>query len=240
MIGAPDRRQAMELIQEAVQAGARCAAACAALNLSVRTYQRWVREGGVKADGRPSAERPEPANKLGPEERGRVLEICHGPEFASLPPGQIVPRLADRGEYVASESSFYRILRAVGEQRHRGRARAPRQPAAAPSHCAKGPCEVWSWDITWLPGPVRGLFFYPYLILDLYSRKIVGWEVYGRESAEHGAGVVRRAVLAEGCAGKPLVLHADNGSPQKGSTLLATLAALGIEPSYSQPPAGER
>jgi putative transposase len=189
----------------------------------------------VKADGRPMAARPEPANQLSTEERERVLAVCHAPEFASLPPSQIVPRLADRGEYLASESSFYRILRAADEQHHRGRARAPRQPAAPPSHCARGPCEVWSWDISWLPGPVRGLFFYLYLILDLYSRKIVGFEVYERESAEYGAQVVRRAVLAAGCVGKPLVLHADNGSPQKGSSLRATLEALGIEASYSRP-----
>jgi putative transposase len=77
--------------------------------------------------------------------------------------------------------------------------------------------------------------FYLYLILDLYSRKIVGFDVYERESAEYGATAVRRAVLAEECIGKPLVLHADNGSPQKGSTLRATLEALGIEPSYSRP-----
>jgi putative transposase len=223
------------LIQEAVQAGARRAQACAALGLSVRTYQRWIREGEVKVDGRPLAKRPEPQNKLSAEERARVLEVCHAPEFASLPPSQIVPRLADRGEYLASESSFYRILREVDEQHPRGRARAPRPPTPPPSHCARGPCEVWSWDITWLPGPVRGLFFYLYLILDVYSRKIVGWEVHERESAEYGAQVVRRAMLAEGCIGKTLVLHADNGSPQKGSTLRATLEALGIEPSYSRP-----
>jgi transposase InsO family protein len=235
LISTPDRRQAVALIQEAVQSGARPARACAALNLSVRTYQRWVREGALKADGRLSAERPEPANKLSAEERQRVLAICHRPEFASLPPSQIVPRLADRGEYLASESSFYRILRDADEQHRRGRARAPRRPAPPPSHCARGPCQVWSWDITWLPGPVRGLFFYLYLMLDVYSRKIVGWEVHDRESAEYGAQVVRRAVLAEGCIGQPLVLHADNGSPQKGSTLRVTLEALGIEPSYSRP-----
>ncbi len=127
-----------------------------------------------------------------------------------------MPRLADRGEYLASESSFYRILRKAEEQHHRGRARAPCPPTPPPSHCARGPSEGWSWDITWLPGPVRGLFFYLYLILALYSRKIVGFEVHERESADYGARVVRRAVLAEGCIGKPMVLHADHGSPQKG------------------------
>jgi transposase InsO family protein len=86
-----------------------------------------------------------------------------------------------------------------------------------------------------LPGPVKGLFFYLYLIVDLYSRKIVGWEVYARESAEYAAEVVRRAVLAEGCLDQPRVRHADKGSPMKGETLLETLYRLGIATSYSRP-----
>ena len=157
-----------------------------------------------------------------------MLALCHAPAYASLPPGQIVPRLADQGEYMASESSFYRILREADEHHHRGRRRPPRLMARAPN-------EVWTWDISWLPGPVKGLFFYLYLIVDLYSRKIVGWEVYARESAEYAAEVVRRAVLAEGCIDQPLVLHADNGSPMKGETLLETLYRLGIATSYSRP-----
>ena len=157
-----------------------------------------------------------------------MLALCHAPAYASLPPGQIVPRLADQGEYMASESSFYRILREADEHHHRGRRRPPRLMARAPN-------EVWTWDISWLPGPVKGLFFYLYLIVDLYSRKIVGWEVYARESAEYAAEVVRRAVLAEGCIDQPLVLHADNGSPMRGETLLETLYRLGIATSYSRP-----
>ena len=86
-----------------------------------------------------------------------------------------------------------------------------------------------------MPGPVKGLFFYLYLIVDLYSRKIVGWEVYERESADYAAEVVRRAVLAEQCIDQPLVLHADNGSPMKGEALLETLYRLGISTSYSRP-----
>jgi hypothetical protein len=158
MISVPDRREAVLLIDEAVHAGARCASACRVLGLSVRSYQRWLREGEVKADGRPLAVRPEPANKLTPAERDQVLALCHTPEFASLPPSQIVPRLADRGEYLASEATFYRVLRAAGEQQHRGRSRPPRPAAPPPSHCAQRPCAVWTWDITWLPGPVRGSF----------------------------------------------------------------------------------
>jgi len=164
-----------------------------------------------------------------------VLALCHAPAYASLPPGQIVPRLATQGAYIASEASFYRILREADEHHRRGRSRPPRPAAEPPRLVARAPNEVWTWDISWLPGPVKGLFFYLSLIVDLYSRKILGWEVYTRESAEYAAEVVRRAVLAEGCVGQPLVLHADNGSPLKGETLLETLYWLGIATSSSRP-----
>jgi putative transposase len=235
MISTPDRQKVVALINEAYQSGARRRAACRELGVSLGTYQRWTSQGTVEPDRRPTAVRAEPSNKLSAEERARVLRACHRPEFASLPPGQIVPRLADQGEYLASESTFYRVLRQADEQHARGRARAPHKPRPPASHCAKAPCEVWSWDITWLPGPLRGAFFYLYLIMDLYSRKIVGWEIHERESAEQAAALVRRAVLAEGCVGKPLVLHADNGSARKGSTLRATLEAPGVLASYSRP-----
>ena len=146
-----------------------------------------------------------------------------------------MPRLADEGLYIASESSCYRILREADEQHHRGRRRPSRPAGEPPRWCAKAPCEVWTWDSSWLPGPVKGLFFYRYLIVDLYSRQIVGWEVYERESADYAAEVVRRAVLAERCLDQPLVLPADNGSPMKGETWLETRYRLGISTSYSRP-----
>jgi transposase InsO family protein len=235
MISTPDRREAVELIEEAVAAGARKAQACELLGLSVRTVQRWTRDGGVGEDRRPSAVRPTPPNALSEAERGEVLALCNSPAHASLPPSQIVPRLADQGIYLASESTFYRVLRDADAQHHRGRAKVPRAPTPPPSHTADGPNQVWCWDITYLPGPVRGMFFYLYLILDLYSRKIVGWEVHAAENGAHASVLIRRAVLAAGVIGQPLVLHADNGSPQKGSTLMATLEHLGVIPSHSRP-----
>lgn len=235
MISATDRREAVALIEEAHGAGARLEKICAEMGIDARTYRRWVAEGEVRSDRRPEATRPVPRNKLSTAERQRVLEICHQPELGSLPPGQIVPRLADEGIYIASEATFYRVLRVAGEQHHRGRDRAPSQRKAPTSYCATGPRQVWSWDITYLASPIRGIFFYLYLILDIYSRKIVGWEVYERETAEYAAEVVQRAVLAEGCVDTMLVLHADNGSPMKGSTLLVTMERLGVTPSYSRP-----
>ena len=235
MTTTPDRRNISQLVAEARDTGARKENACAALGISSRTLQRWSRIGEDTPDGRPMAARPAPKNKLRETERSRILEVCHEKEFENLPPSQIVPRLADRGEYVASEKSFYRTLHAADEQKHRGRARAPHPRKAPTSYCATGPNEVWSWDITWLAGPVLGKFFYLYLILDIFSRKIVGWEIHDQELGEYASALVQRAVMAERCMGKPLVLHADNGSAMKGATLKATLERLGIISSFSRP-----
>jgi len=236
MISAPDRQQAIRLIDEARADGARLASACAEIGLTRRTYGRWCGEGGVRSDARPEAVRPTPANKLTPEEHAEVLETVHRPGYASLPPGQIVPALADtEGRYIASESTFYRILRAEGEQHHRGRSQAPRKSGPATTHTAHGPNEVWTADISWLPTRVRGLFFYLYLVLDVYSRKIVAAEVFEAENGASLSQLVRRAVLAEQCITRPPVLHTDNGSPMKGRTFKATLEWLQIEPSYSRP-----
>ena len=235
MISTADRRKTVMLINTARQAGARLAQACQATGISVRTYQRWTADGQLRTDQRPTAKRPEPANKLTPQERQHVLDICHLPEYASLPPGQIVPRLADQGTYIASESSFYRVLHEADEQHHRGRSRKPQYIHPPQGYCATGPNQVWSWDITWLPAPIRGMFFYLYMIMDVFSRKIVGWEVHALESAELSACLVHKAILSEGCLLNPPVLHADNGGPQKGFTMKAKLEALGVIPSYSRP-----
>lgn len=235
MISTQDRRDAVSLIDEAVASGARLFRACAELGLCKRTYRRWTTlVGTVKADGRPGAERPIPANALSAGERQKLVALSCHPEFASLPPSQIVPILADRGEYYASESSFYRVLKAHDLLHHRGRAAAP--SASEPKrHQATGPNQVWVWDITWLPGPIAGTYYYLYLMLDLFSRKVVGWEVHEEENAEHASLVVRKASLAEGRCLTPLVLHSDNGSPMKGATMLTTLQKLGIAPSFSRP-----
>lgn len=233
MIPLSEREQIVQWIDEACGAGARRSEACKVLGLSVRSVQRWVDSGELKADRRPNAERT-PANKLCEPERQQILEVVNEPEFRSLPPSQIVPTLADRGVYIASESTFYRVLRQEGQLRHRGKAKAPahRTPQR---HRATAANQLWSWDITYLATAVRGVFFYLYLIMDIYSRKIVGWEVFESESAEQASIVFQKAYLREGIAGEALVLHSDNGSPMKGATMLATLQKLGVLPSFSRP-----
>ena len=234
MISTPDRRHTVELIKEAVTAGARQHKACETLEISSRTYQRWTQGEAVLSDRRPGAQRPVPANKLSAEEREAILAISNSPVFRSLPPSQIVPALADEGRYLASESSFYRVLREADQQHHRGRSEEPQRKAPS-THCAIGPNQVWCWDITWLPGPARGLFYYLYLIMDLYSRKIVAWEVHACEASDLAARLIRKACLAEGIVAQPLVLHSDNGSPMKGSSMLETLRRLGVTSSFSRP-----
>jgi len=222
-------------IGEACAAGARVTEACRVVGISTRTLQRWREAGEVKADGRrQAAGQREPANRLSQDERRQILAIANEPEFARMPPSQIVPILADRGRYIASESSFYRVLREADQLSHRGKARAPRhhRPSPLQAHAAN---QLWSWDITYLATTVKGLFFYLYLIMDVYSRKIVGWEVFESESAEHAASVFRKAHLREGVGAESLVLHSDNGSPMKGATMLATLQRLGVMPSFSRP-----
>lgn len=192
-------------------------------------------QANVAADGRPDAQRPEPRNKLSPAERQEIVATCSKPGFASLPPGQIVPLLADQGVYIGSESSFYRVLRESGMQHHRGRSRQPEKTPPPKGYCAVRPNQVWSWDVTWLSTPIQGMFYYLYMIVDVYSRKITGWEVQAVETGELAAELVHRAVLAEHCQLDPPVLHADNGGPQRGCTLRARMDALGITPSFSRP-----
>jgi putative transposase len=235
MTSLPERRKLIGYIDEAVSAGARKAPACKEVGITLRTLQRWIQNGEPGEDRRPTAVRPEPPGKLTPEERERILAVCNEPEFASLPPSQIVPKLADRGEYIASESSFYRVLHEAGQLHHRGRAQAPKKTKTSTTHVAEGPNQVWSWDISWMPSRVRGRFWYLYLIEDIYSRKIVGWEVHEREAGEWAATLIQRSVMAEQCFGQPLVLHADNGSPMKSQTMRVKLEELGISPSYSRP-----
>ena len=238
MIGLEDRRALARDIHAAHTAGARLQLACETAGIEVRTLQRWkAHEGLVAGDGRPAAVRPMPSHALSIAERAQLVLVANEPRFAAVPPARIVPMLADEGVYLASESSFSRVLRAHGQTAHRGRAKAPKAVRPPTTHIATAPRHVWCWDMTYLPAKVLGRWFHLYLILDLYSRKIVGWEVHATDDSEHAAHLVGRTALAEGIAtlaNKP-VLHGDNGSTLKATTVLAMLNWLGVKPSYSRP-----
>jgi transposase InsO family protein len=238
MIGLEDRRALARDIDVAHAAGARLRPACEIAGIELRTLQRWrAQEGLTAGDGRPQATRPIPRHALSPQERQQLLAVANEPRFAAVPPARIVPMLADEGVYLASESSFTRVLRAHGQTAHRGRAKAPKAVRPPTTHIATAPRQVWCWDMTYLPAQVLGRWFHLYLILDLYSRKIVGWEVHDTDDSDHAAHLVRRTALAESIAAldtKP-VLHGDNGSTLKATTVLAMLDWLGVKPSYSRP-----
>lgn len=220
------------LLDEAVAAGARIEPACEAINLTARTAQRW-REDPDGDDNR-AGPKAKPRHALTAEERQWVIDIANSPQYRDLSPGQIVPLLADRNLYVASESSFYRVLHDEKLMAHRGPAR--RAARHKPRACvATGPCQVWSWDITYLRAPMRGTFYYLYLVLDIWSRKIVAWEVHEEESPELASLLAEKACSAEEAKPGTLVLHSDNGGAMKGATMLATLQRLGIAASFSRP-----
>ena len=149
--------------------------ACKVVGISSRTLQRWWGEGDrVLADGRGAAALcRQPRNKLSSLERQKILDVANSQEFAHLAPNQIVPSLADQGHYIASESTFYRVLHEAEQVAHRGKAKLPARKRPIPLH-ADGPNQLWSWDITYLATNIKGIFFYLFLIMDIFSRKIVG------------------------------------------------------------------
>ena len=213
--------------------------ACRELGIDIRTRQRWLKDataGMVNKDGRKDAERKKPRGALSEEERTKVIEVANSPEYASKPPAQIVADLADKGEWIASESTFYRILHDKNLQHARGKAKSPHRKAPT-SHAASTPNQVWTWDITYCASPIRGKYYYLYMIVDIFSRLIVGWEIHEEENAQYATTLIQKAYLKEAVwkNARPLVLHSDNGSPMKASTFKATLEKLGISSSYSRP-----
>jgi len=224
---------AITSIAVAVLHGARQQQACNVIDITVRTLQYWRAKG--LEDQRQTVKKI-PANKLSEQERSDVLELCNSKEFMDVSPKQIVPALADKGKFVASESTFYRILRAASQLHHRGRTAKPSAIKRPYPYTANGPNQLWSWDITYLASTIKGRFFYLYLFMDIYSRKIVGWEVYENESSEQAADVLRKTRIKESLPiNHELVLHSDNGGPMKGATMLSTMQKMGIVPSFSRP-----
>lgn len=221
------------LIGEAIASGARQSRACEVMGIGAKTYQRWVRPENVQ-DGRLESQR-EPPNKLTELERQRIIKVANEPGYAQLPPSKIVPKLADEGRYIASESSFYRVLKEANQLSHRHRSKPVGGNKKPRALTATQPNQLYSWDITFLPTQVRGLFFYLYLVMDIYSRKIVGWQVNEEESSALAADLMTDICHREGVERHQVTLHSDNGSPMKGATMLATLQALGVVPSFSRP-----
>ena len=237
MSGAQQRKDLLQLIEQACTGGARLKRACAQIGLSERTVQRWQHPDRQDGDRRASGlhERAEPPNKLSAFERQAALALLNGEEFKNLPPSQIVPRLADQARYIASESTLYRLLHQAGQMKHRRLERAPQKRSKPRALTATSPDQIYCWDITYLPTQVRGSYFYLYLFVDLFSRKVVGWQVYDCESAELASALLQDICTRQGIVAQQLVVHSDNGAPMKGETMLATMQRLGVAPSRSRP-----
>jgi putative transposase len=220
-------------LREAQTAGARLHAACEVIGISARTIERWKRRLGGD-DGR-CGPRRRPRNALTAAEEAQLLAVMTSTQYGHLSPKQLVPQLADTGKYIASESTMYRFRKRVGLGDHRRPGLHTHVTRAATVHQATGSNQLWSWDITYLPTAIRGRFLRLYLVMDVWSRRIMGWEVHEHEVATHAAALIQRICAESGIDPKGLVLHSDNGKPMRGSTMIATLQWLGIVPSFSRP-----
>jgi transposase InsO family protein len=225
------RGQILALIGDACAQGARHASACAVVQLSERTVQRW--RGNPQGDQRLEGVRV-PHNKLPATQREIILAIVNSPAYCDLPPSQIVPRLADEGTYLASESTLYRLLREARQLTHR-LASTPCAHSRPVPLMAAAPNQIYSWDISYLPSLIHGMFFYLYFFIDIYSRKIVGWQVHDRECSGYAAALIKDISAREGILPDQLILHSDNGAPMKGVSMLSMMQMLGIVPSLSRP-----
>lgn len=229
-VSAEKRAECMDLVSEAVKKGVCQSKAAKFLGISDRSVQRWRHQAEDQRKGPLS----KPANALTEEEENHILEVANSPEFADKTPWQIVAILSDRGEYLASEATFYRILRKAKCLAHRLKSH-PKQHKKPEPLVATEPNQVWSWDITYLKTSIKGVFYYLYLPMDVFSRMIVHWEIHESESAETAAKMIRTAYEKQSIKLGQLKLHSDNGNPMKGATMLATLQRLGVVPSFSRP-----
>jgi putative transposase len=201
---------------------------CAALGLPKATYYRRLRPRPIPVERRPSH------RALGVEERRAVLDVLHGPRFADLAPAEIYATLLDEGCYLCSERTMYRVLAENAEVRERrNQLRHPNYKA--PELLATAPNQLWSWDITKLLGPAKWTYFYLYVILDVYSRYVVGWMLAHRETAALAERLIQETCERQGIARDQLTLHADRGTSMTSKPVALLLADLGVTKSHSRP-----
>ena len=218
------------MIEEAHGNGARYSKACQLIGISLRTLERW--KGRGLKDRRQGAPK-RVVRKLDNEQRKEILMTCNSVTYRDKNPYDIVSELLNDGRYLASVSTFYRILREVDQVHHRSNTNVRKHQSKPPERVATGSNEVWCWDITWMPRSVKGLFYYAYVILDIYDRSIVGWAIHETESVDYSKALFAATLLkhqAEGTA-----IHADNGHPMRGLTLMALFQLLSIKVSHNRP-----
>jgi putative transposase len=182
----------------------------------------------------PPAPRPAPANKLTAGEVDALLAVLNSPEFVDLAPAQIWAILLDNGTYLASISTMYRLLRTQDQVRERRR-QATHPARVRPELVAREPNRVWSWDITKLRGPAKGVYYDLYVIIDIFSRYVVGWMVAPTETAELAKAFIADAIKTQGITAEVLTIHADRGTSMTSKPVAALLAELGVARTHSRP-----
>lgn len=221
----------MRAIQEA-SARVGVATACATVGVPRASYYRWA-QPTARGPVPPRAPRPSP-RALTSAERDAVLALLHEPRFADQAPAEVYATLLDEGRYVCSERTMYRVLAAHDEVRERRD--QLRHPAyAAPELLATRPNQLWSWDITKLRGPATWTYFYLYVILDVFSRYVVGWMIALGEAADLAAQLIRETCERQGIAADQLTLHADRGTAMTSKTVAELLTDLGVQKTHSRP-----
>jgi len=225
------RTEILDLVNEAHTNGAPLYKIAPIIGCSERTIKRWKKK---REDARTQRTHYEPANKLTQEERAQIIHLANNEEYKNLSAHQIVPKLADKGVFIASESSFYRVLKEHKQLTHRHK-QQPSSRHKPKALIATQPNQIYSWDITYLPTAIEGLFYYLYLFMDIYSRKIVGWQIYTKQRSDLASEIIKDIAINENINPHQVTLHSDNGSPMKGATFLTTLQKLGIMPTFSRP-----
>jgi putative transposase len=204
--------------------------ACLDLEIDFKTFQSWREDPADKRKGPLTV----PKNKLSATEKDELVKIANSKEYRDYSPWVIVAKLSDKGRYIASESTFYKVLKERKQLEHRSKSKPANRYRPAPL-VANGSNQIWSWDITYLKTMVKGQFYYVYLMMDIWSRRIVGFDIREEESMDHSSKLMNVLCENEGIKKDQLVLHSDNGGPMKGATMLATLERLGVAASFSRP-----
>lgn len=225
-----ERTNLITLIDEAIATGARQFRACEVIGLDERRLRRWR---SCETDGRVGGYRATD-QALSEAEKQLIVTAMGAEDLCGLPPKQAYYRLMDRGVYVSSYTTFLCVLKerkpVVSKRKRKqgGKGKRPELVATAPN-------QVWCWDITWLESPVIGKYFFLYMIIDMYSRKVVGWSVAAQESGALARKIFAHALDAEGIRADQLIVHADNGKPMRSRTLRALFTLLAVTASHGRP-----
>ena len=241
---APAPAVAVAVAVEAAAAAAAAAAAKITIETALQPTSKAAAETALEtAPPTPQGDRREsgkrsvciPHNKLSEVEVNIIIDTVNSAEYKDLSPCQIVPRLADLFIYLASVSTIYRVMRRFNQMVDRRNERKGQKGKKPKALMATAPNQVYSWDITYLPTAIRGQYFYLYLYVDIFSRKIVGWQVFAEENGDNAAQLLEDIYRHEGITSHQLTLHSDNGSPMKGETMLAMMQRLNVTASRSRP-----